>query len=48
MRYKRAILSVKVYGGAKMDELERQLGKIDFDIDVDLNKLVENIKKELD
>jgi len=31
-----------------MDELERQLGKIDFDIDVDLNKLVEYIKKELD
>ena len=31
-----------------MDELEEELRKIEFDIDVDLNKLVEYIKKELD
>ena len=30
-----------------MEELERQLGKIDFDIDVDLDNLILNIKKEL-
>jgi len=31
-----------------MDELEEELRKIEFDINVDLNKLVEYIKKELD
>jgi len=31
-----------------MDKLEEELRKIEFDINVDLNKLVEYIKKELD
>jgi len=31
-----------------MNELEEELRKIEFDINVDLNKLVEYIKKELD
>jgi len=31
-----------------MDKLEEELRKIEFDINVDLNKLVENIKKALD
>jgi len=28
--------------------MERQLGEIEFDIDVDMNNLIEDIKKALD
>jgi len=35
-------------GGITLDELERQLGEIEFDIYVDMDNLIEDIKKELD
>jgi len=47
MRYKRAILSVKVYGGLEMEEMERQLKEMGIKMDADMDKLIINIKKTL-